>query len=94
MTTMTLLDYEAQLLRWRREAEYEAAKEQRGKGKNKNVEGLVRKGKTHKDRSSGAQARNEENKFTRAEWGRTGGPFPYHTCNGKRNRFDRGHVVR
>lgn len=53
--------------------------------------------KTQKDRSSGSHARCIRNKLTRAAWnnektmlrhnGATGvGAFPYHTCNGKRNR--------
>ncbi len=91
--TTSLTEYEAQLLRWRREAEFEAAREQRSGGKKK-PKGLIRHGKTRKDRSSGAFQRNDANKQARAAWGQSGGPFPWHTCNGKRNRFDHGRVVR
>lgn len=53
----------------------------------------IRKGKTAKDRESGAKQRNADNKRMRADWrnsmdarGKTD-PFPRSTCNGKRNRF-------
>lgn len=57
--------------------------------------GQFRIGKTKRDREAGAQARNRANKMERADWSndskRTNqkGSFPYHTCNGKRNRVVR-----
>lgn len=58
---------------------------------------IFRKGKTQKDRSRGVLARSSANKQARADWNNEktgtrnnsssgGGAFPYHTCNGKRNR--------
>ena len=46
-----------------------------------------RVGKTHKDRNSGAKARNYTNKMQRASWCKDGGDFPFSTCNGKKNVF-------
>lgn len=55
----------------------------------------IRKGKTAKDRSTGAHAANRTNKEARASWqnevtgGSRGGlvsQFPSGTCNGKRSR--------
>ena len=52
----------------------------------------IRKGKTQRDRLSGATARRLSNRSERAAWSnistgsRTSANFPRHTCNGKRNR--------
>ena len=49
-----------------------------------------RPGKTRNDRNRGNQNKNAENKAIRAEWQNdsksTVATFPWHTCNGKRNR--------
>ena len=49
---------------------------------------IYRPGKTQRDHSSGAHARCIANKATRAAWQESSNKekFPYHTCNGKRNR--------
>ncbi len=58
--------------------------------------GSFRPGKTARDRANRAQERNRSNKMERADWSndskRTNakGSFPYHTCNGKRNRALKG----
>ena len=52
-------------------------------------DGAIRKrGKTERDRRSGAMARNRANKLARADWERSkaGTKFPAETCNGKKNR--------
>lgn len=52
-----------------------------------------RLGKTKRDRERGVLQQNESNKAIRREWERSRSsnkhavPFPYHTCNGKKNRF-------
>ena len=50
----------------------------------------VRHGKTQKDRASGATARRISNRQERQSWADSRNPtvatFPYHTCNGKKNR--------
>ncbi len=52
--------------------------------------GQLRLGKTARDHKSGAWNRNARNKQERAEWNqdskRSQNTFPFHTCNGKRNR--------
>lgn len=51
-------------------------------------------GKTQRDVKSGAAQRNHGNKLARAAWNnemntrRSQSTFPWHTCNGKRNRFE------
>lgn len=49
-----------------------------------------RVGKTAKDKASGAERRNYENKESRANWSndarRSLANFPFNSCNGKRNR--------
>jgi hypothetical protein len=51
---------------------------------------IFRRGKTNRDRNRGCISQNTSNKQVRADWqketGRSKGPFPWHTCNGKRNR--------
>ena len=95
MATMTIEQYQAQLLRWRKEAEYDSAvseRKERGNAKQKRP-GQFRKGKTRRDVANGCQVRNESNKAARREWNntstlkRTHSNFPWHTCNGKRNRI-------
>ena len=50
----------------------------------------VRHGKTKQDRDSGATARRIKNRQERQAWADSRNPtladFPYHTCNGKKNR--------
>lgn len=50
----------------------------------------TRTGKTQRDHKSGAWARCIANKRARADWQNANknsrGPFPYKTCNGKRNK--------
>lgn len=52
---------------------------------------VFRPGKTERDRRSGAHDRSVSNKQERASWQndtkRDMKSFPWHTCNGKRNRF-------
>lgn len=56
--------------------------------------GQRRKGKTFRDRSSGAHARCIQNKIARAAWQQAQhsdrkeamSTFPWRTCNGKKNR--------
>ena len=54
--------------------------------------GSIRQGKTKRDHKSGAWARNQDNKNERADWRqqsektRSQANFPWHTCNGKKNR--------
>ncbi len=46
-----------------------------------------RKGKTAKDRASGASARNEGNKSARVAWQHDNkASFPIVSCNGKKNK--------
>ena len=51
---------------------------------------IFRTGKTKRDRSSGAHSRCIQNKIERASWQNdaksTLHTFPWHTCNGKRNK--------
>lgn len=51
--------------------------------------GIMRAGKTKRDKESGAWHRNNQNIKERAEWQKIGGEFPRHTCNGKKNRLNR-----
>ena len=50
----------------------------------------IRKGKTLKDRQSGATARRYDNQRARTDWiqdsNATNSSFPRETCNGRRNR--------
>lgn len=54
--------------------------------------GQFRIGKTKRDHKSGAWAQRIDNQIERANWNnektmtRSQKNFPYHTCNGKRNR--------
>lgn len=56
----------------------------------------TRKGKTRKDKRSGAYARCTTNKLARADWQNNHEhkdglrDFPWASCNGKRNRY---HIV-
>lgn len=52
----------------------------------------IRRGKTARDRNSGAHARNAANRAQRGEWSRDGGvsprcttEFPHWTCRGRTN---------
>lgn len=53
---------------------------------------IYRLGKTQRDARSHAKQRNYENKQARAAWNneqtmrRSQNTFPFHSCNGKRNR--------
>jgi len=95
MANMSVLEIAEQMQRWRREAEFEAAKDQRKESKDGKTKkpGSFRKGKTYRDRERGAAARNESNKAARRAWNntttgtRSHANFPWHTCNGKRNRI-------
>jgi len=52
--------------------------------------GIMRPGKTARDKANGKPARNQANKAERTAWMKSktlGEPFPKHTCNGKRNRL-------
>jgi len=61
----------------------------------------VRKGKTAKDRASGAKERSMSNRAARVEFDQQTSnspvPFPKHACNGKKNRSrytsKEGHTV-
>jgi hypothetical protein len=53
---------------------------------------VFRPGKTKRDHKSGAHKRCIDNKLARDDWSRDPrrtndkNSFPYHTCNGKRNK--------
>lgn len=73
----------SQILRWMKQAhEEDTKKEKRRK--------VFRHGKTSRDRNSGRQAKAAENRDLRVGWQHDGKStilsFPFHTCNGKRNR--------
>jgi len=85
MNQAEMLMYAAQLARWLNEELGRQEIDTRRKEKYRSVEGPWRVGKTEKDRRSGAFMRNENNKAARRDWKR-GEPWPFHTCNGKRNR--------
>jgi len=64
------------------------------------VEGFIaRPGKTRRDKESGAWARRVQNQQLRADWqhegkGRSLNNFPYHVCNGKKNKPFKQHKAR
>jgi Ni,Fe-hydrogenase I small subunit len=57
---------------------------------------IMRPGKTNKDHKSGAHAQRLVNQQIRADYYKDGckGPWPYYTCNGKRNRQTSSPVVK
>lgn len=65
-------------------------KKEKAVAKSRAFQNRIRFGKTKKDHERGVQRRNAENKERRVDWQkdskRTQANFPYHTCNGKRNR--------
>lgn len=48
---------------------------------------IRRTGTTAEKRRSGKKDRNYANKMERAAWDKKGGIFPFHTCNGKKNKY-------
>lgn len=48
---------------------------------------IMRVGKTARDHERGAWAARFENRALREQWQKMGGPFPYRSCNGKKNRL-------
>lgn len=89
--TLDIMQVAEQYSRWLHEAEIQHERDtQRAEKKKKSIEGLVRRGKTRRDHGSGSHARHLANKDTRSFYYKESagkrGPFPWHTCNGKRNR--------
>lgn len=73
------------LIRWAAQAAMGSEREARLEAKRRTIR---REGKTARDHASGSHGGHLDNKLERSEYYRDSknNSFPWHTCNGKRNR--------